>query len=248
MEHVIVPLLTRKYVHQQALRPTHRAWLQPLLQQCTHHGPLHTAADDVPVTIALQQDHTRMSPTTSATIPHQSTICVEIKPKSGILYGNDALISPGLGIKKHVLRYLQHQHYKQHKGSIHTISTYNPHDLFSQDQHRIVHALHALWECPQNNLKLFIDGSAVAMHDAHTAATAVADALKGMLVPGAGVAVHTRTGLADGCTGVEMPDSCVHTMLRVIASILHREGTAVCVCVFVCICVACTLPTHQPVQ
>ena len=108
VEHVMVPLLTRPYVHQHTLHAVPYTWLQPLLQQCCRNAPiLDTPLSSSNVTVALQRDHTRLG-------PGAATLCVEIKPKSGVLCGPSALVSPDLHIKRRLPRFTLHQQYKQH--------------------------------------------------------------------------------------------------------------------------------------
>jgi hypothetical protein len=47
------------------------------------------------------------------------------------------------------------------QGKITALSTYDPRDLFSGDDVAMLRALEALLAAPQNNLKLFLDGSPV---------------------------------------------------------------------------------------
>lgn len=45
------------------------------------------------------------------------------------------------------------------------MSPYDPLDLFSTEPLRMQHALQALLACPQNNLKMFLDGQPVQLSD-----------------------------------------------------------------------------------
>lgn len=226
VEHVMLPLLSRPYVHQHALRVVPHSWLQPLLKQCHRDVPLLHRPPTPDITVALQRDHTRLG-------PGPATLCVEIKPKSGVLCGPRALVSPDLDIKRRLPRFTLHQHYKQRmvrvllhthvtcstlasfvlllrvmfvlpcldvqhmsQGTIDVLSAYDPCDLFSQQPPRVHAALQALWRTPHNNLKLFVDGRSIPPIDAPQA---VADAL-----PGVGDAVAA--------------------LLRVVTRVLTREG------------------------
>ena len=51
------------------------------------------------------------------------------------------------------------------QGKVSRHSSYNPLDLYSTDPARMQHPLQALLACPQNNLKLFLDGRPVPLSD-----------------------------------------------------------------------------------
>ncbi|CAL8462781.1 g2314 [Coccomyxa elongata] len=92
------------------------------------------------------------------TVFRQCTLCVEIKPKCGFL-PTSILIRPEHGIKHRVPRFQLHQQLKLAQGKIKHLSNYNPLDLFSGEPQRVEAAVAALFAEPQNNLKLFLDGS-----------------------------------------------------------------------------------------
>ncbi|KAL0486266.1 inositol-pentakis phosphate 2-kinase [Acrasis kona] len=81
---------------------------------------------------------------------------VEIKPKSGVLcrsgYVDDT------SVKKNTCRYCMHQYYKLKKKEISRPSCFCPLDLYSKDSDRVLKALNALVDDPQNNMRLYIDG------------------------------------------------------------------------------------------
>ncbi|KAK9907753.1 hypothetical protein WJX75_009233 [Coccomyxa subellipsoidea] len=90
------------------------------------------------------------------------TLCVEIKPKCGFL-PTSALIRPEHAVKRRVPRFQLHQLLKLEQGKIQRLSAYNPLDLFSGSPQRMEAALAALFEEPQNNLRLFLGGAAVQL-------------------------------------------------------------------------------------
>ncbi|KAJ4754259.1 Inositol-pentakisphosphate 2-kinase [Rhynchospora pubera] len=94
--------------------------------------------------------------------PSNSTfsIAVEIKPKCGFLPSSE-YISDENSVKKHVTRYKMHQALKRHKKQILEESAYDPLDLFSHSNERIHKALNALYLNPQNNFRVFLNGSLV---------------------------------------------------------------------------------------
>ncbi|XP_072961241.1 inositol-pentakisphosphate 2-kinase IPK1-like isoform X1 [Typha angustifolia] len=87
-------------------------------------------------------------------------IAVEIKPKCGFLPSSE-YISKANCIKKCVTRYRMHQLLKLHHGEILKTSEYDPLDLFSRSKERIHHAIKALFSTPQNNFRVFLNGSLV---------------------------------------------------------------------------------------
>ncbi|KAL5215516.1 hypothetical protein ABZP36_006917 [Zizania latifolia] len=89
-----------------------------------------------------------------------SCIAVEIKAKCGFLPSSE-YISNENAIKKQVTRYKMHQHLKFHLGEISKISNYDPLDLFSGSKERIHMAIKSFFSTPQNNFRIFANGSIV---------------------------------------------------------------------------------------
>ncbi|KAJ1273297.1 hypothetical protein BS78_06G269400 [Paspalum vaginatum] len=90
----------------------------------------------------------------------RSCIAVEIKAKCGFLPTSE-YISKDNAIKKQVTRYKMHQHLKFHQGEILKTSEYNPLDLFSESKERIRMAIKSFLSTPQNNFRIFVNGSLV---------------------------------------------------------------------------------------
>ncbi|XP_020166707.1 inositol-pentakisphosphate 2-kinase IPK1 isoform X1 [Aegilops tauschii subsp. strangulata] len=87
-----------------------------------------------------------------------SCIAVEIKAKCGFLPSSE-YISKENAIKKQVTRYKMHQHLKFHQGQISKTSEYDPLDLFSGSKERIRTAIKSFFSTPQNNFRIFVNGS-----------------------------------------------------------------------------------------
>ncbi|KAJ3694324.1 hypothetical protein LUZ60_009804 [Juncus effusus] len=87
-------------------------------------------------------------------------IAVEIKPKCGFLPSSEYISESNI-IKKQITRYKMHQALKFHKGEILERSEYDPLDLFSGSKERIYMAIESLFNAPQNNFRVFLDGSLI---------------------------------------------------------------------------------------
>lgn len=90
----------------------------------------------------------------------EQCISVEIKPKCGFL-PNSEFIAEENAIKKKVARFKMHQFLKLHEGEISQMSEYDPLDLFSQSKDRVHKAINALFTTPQNNFRVFLNGSLI---------------------------------------------------------------------------------------
>ena len=88
------------------------------------------------------------------------TFCVEIKPKCGYL-PESPFISSEHNIKYTVCHYCMLQKLKVKEGKYSRESCYCPLDLFSEDTDRVFFALKSLVRDPQNNLRVFKDGSLI---------------------------------------------------------------------------------------
>ncbi|KAK9129810.1 hypothetical protein Sjap_010297 [Stephania japonica] len=93
---------------------------------------------------------------------HQEARCIsiEIKPKCGFLPCS-RFIAEDNDTKRHDTRFQMHQVLKLHQGEISQLSDYDPLDLFSGSYDRINKAIKALFTTPQNNFRIFVNGSLV---------------------------------------------------------------------------------------
>ncbi|KAG8377825.1 hypothetical protein BUALT_Bualt08G0073900 [Buddleja alternifolia] len=87
-------------------------------------------------------------------------VSIEIKPKGGFLPTSE-FIAEENAIKRSVTRFKMHQTLKLHQGKISQISKYDPLDLFSGCKDRVQKAIKSLILTPQNNFRVFLNGSLV---------------------------------------------------------------------------------------
>ena len=87
-----------------------------------------------------------------------STIAFEIKPKFGHVQQCDTVPNEHRKLKHSLSRYQLHQHVKVQDGIVSEKSRYDPVDLFSGDRDRVRASILNLFESPQNNFVLFING------------------------------------------------------------------------------------------
>uniref|UniRef100_A0A7N0VI84 Inositol-pentakisphosphate 2-kinase n=1 Tax=Kalanchoe fedtschenkoi TaxID=63787 RepID=A0A7N0VI84_KALFE len=87
-------------------------------------------------------------------------LSVEIKPKCGFLPPSK-YISEENHMKKSISRFRMHQALKLHRKEVSEISHYDPLDMFSGIKNRIYKAMRALFSTPQNNFRIFLNGSII---------------------------------------------------------------------------------------
>ncbi|CAG2253019.1 IPPK [Mytilus edulis] len=92
--------------------------------------------------------------------PDRPTISVEIKPKKGFMPETGSLPEES-AIKYSVCKFCIHQRLKAKEGRWIKTSHYCPIDLYSGNRDRMKHALYAMCETPQNNLKMCMNGDEV---------------------------------------------------------------------------------------
>ncbi|XP_042046753.1 inositol-pentakisphosphate 2-kinase-like isoform X2 [Salvia splendens] len=109
--------------------------------------------------VLLIADHS-LFPHVSGSLKEDFCVSVEIKPKSGFLPTSE-FIAEGNAVKKKICRFTMHQALKLHQGKISQISKYDPLDLFSGTKDRIQRAIKALFLTPQNNFRVFLNGSII---------------------------------------------------------------------------------------
>ncbi|KAL6216174.1 PREDICTED: inositol-pentakisphosphate 2-kinase-like [Fragaria vesca subsp. vesca] len=90
----------------------------------------------------------------------ETCISVEIKPKCGFLPSSE-YIDEGNAIKRRITRFRMHQALKLHDGEVSQYSNYDPLDLFSGSKDRIHKAIKDLFATPQNNFRVFVNGSLI---------------------------------------------------------------------------------------
>ncbi|KAK4429288.1 Inositol-pentakisphosphate 2-kinase [Sesamum alatum] len=85
-------------------------------------------------------------------------VSVEIKPKGGFLPISE-FIAEENAVKKKITRFKMHQLLKLHQGKIRKLSKYDPLDMFSGSKDRVQKAIKSLFLTPQNNFRVFLNGS-----------------------------------------------------------------------------------------
>ncbi|XP_062097386.1 inositol-pentakisphosphate 2-kinase-like [Humulus lupulus] len=161
LEHVISPLLGSKYVDVGKRVMVSREFLESVEKNVLSQRPawrvdaakVDTRCDSV----LLLSDHSIFP---SGIHEGEHCLCVEIKPKCGFLPISE-FIGEGNCIKRSVSRYKMHQALKLHGGEISSFSEYDPIDLFSGVKDRIHKSINDLLSSPQNNFRVFLDGSLI---------------------------------------------------------------------------------------
>jgi Inositol-pentakisphosphate 2-kinase len=133
--------------------------LQELINLDTNEATLYGASQGVLMPdVTLLPLSQNPSPPWQSSSQHPATVCIEIKPKYGSITKCSTIQPDDIPLKHTTSRYQLHQLLKQDQGTISTVSSYDPLDLFSGKSDRIEKALHGLLNNPQNNLNAFING------------------------------------------------------------------------------------------
>jgi inositol-pentakisphosphate 2-kinase len=145
-------------VHTEAIT-IESHWLESVLQQVEKDRPIHRKIGldmDLTSPIAYLQPDASLIPG----VTMKDSLAIEIKV---LLF--DSQFKPKWGFLPkesfYQCRYCLHQRYKYSKGTLSSISSYCPLDLYSGDASRMKRALKYLSECNQNNFRCFINGKMV---------------------------------------------------------------------------------------
>lgn len=172
-------------------------------------------------TALLLPNCTLLAPSRSLLAPPTATLCIEIKPKAGVLQpchdGDPART------KLRVCRYCMHQRLKLVKGETGAVSTYCPLNLFAGSRTKIQDALRSLFAHPQNNLRLFVDGTALDVARVNE----VAPLLACGPAAAAAAAENDPPASGDGCDAEAGPSRACQVqqvLSGAAAHVLAREG------------------------
>ncbi|XP_027354629.1 inositol-pentakisphosphate 2-kinase-like isoform X2 [Abrus precatorius] len=161
VHHVMKPLLGSKFVDAGMLVRVSREFLELVEKNVICQRPawrVDTAQVNMHRdSVLLMSDHSLFTHGNPGSIP---CISVEIKPKCGFL-PLSRFISEGTAIKRRITRFQMHQALKLHQGEISLLSEYNPLDLFAGSKERIRKAIKDLFTTPQNNFRVFMNGSLI---------------------------------------------------------------------------------------
>jgi len=170
---VMLPLMGGRYVHLgkaisvpqdfasamneicRGCRPEHRRGKE--IDEGCHSGVLMADFCFLP---SLQQVASTEENCNHAMETINPTFSVEIKPKCGFL-PSSPFIDSTRAIKYSVCSYCMLQKTKVKEGKYSRESSYCPLDLFSGEPRRVMYALECLVSDPQNNLRVFCDGSGI---------------------------------------------------------------------------------------
>ncbi|XP_010539888.1 PREDICTED: inositol-pentakisphosphate 2-kinase isoform X2 [Tarenaya hassleriana] len=158
---VMSPLLGPKHVDAGTRLLVAREFLESVEENVVSQRPSWRVdaakVDTLRSSVLLMDDHTLF---TCGSIKDETCISVEIKPKCGFL-PDSSYITEENAIKKTRTRFEMHQVLKRQGNEISEISQYDPLDLFSGTKDRIHKAIRALSGTPQNNFRVFLNGSLV---------------------------------------------------------------------------------------
>ncbi|CAN8287620.1 unnamed protein product [Cochlearia groenlandica] len=161
VKHVIIPLLGPKHVDAGIRVSVSKEFLECVDKKVTKQRPpwrVNAANVDTSHDSALiLNDHSIFSQGISS---GGDCISVEIKPKCGFL-PTSRFISEENKLKRTVSRFKMHQMLKLQYNEISEVSEYDPFDLFSGSKERVLEAIKALYSTPQNNFRVFLNGSLI---------------------------------------------------------------------------------------
>ncbi|XP_057423679.1 inositol-pentakisphosphate 2-kinase-like isoform X2 [Lotus japonicus] len=224
VQHVMEPLLGAKYVDSGMHVLVTKEFLESVEKNISSLRPawrVDAARVDTHCYFGLlMSDHSIFAHGSQGSSP---SISVEIKPKCGFL-PLSRFISEENAVKKRITRFQMHQALKLHQGEISHQSVYNPLDLFSGSGERIYKGVKDLFTTPQNNFRVFLDGSLILgglgggtkSTDAYTAKV-LEDELKSVILADDGVRTETlftlvtealqRSGVLDQLLAVQKLDN-----------------------------------------
>ncbi|KAJ0087309.1 hypothetical protein Patl1_09189 [Pistacia atlantica] len=161
IQHVMSPLLGPKHVDAGMRVLVTREFLEYVQKDALCQRPaLRVDAAEVDAhcdSVLLLSDHTLFP---QGILNGEPCIAVEIKPKCGFLPVS-SFIAEENAIKRRMTRYRIHQALKLHQKEISELSDYDPLDLFSGSKERMSKAIKALYTTPQNNFRVFLNGSLI---------------------------------------------------------------------------------------
>ncbi|KAL5778047.1 hypothetical protein ACOSP7_010973 [Xanthoceras sorbifolium] len=161
VQHIMRPLLGPKHVDPGMCVLASREFLESVQKNALCKRPaLRVDAAEVDThsdSVLLMSDHTLFP---DGIFKGEPCIAVEIKPKCGFL-PISKFIAEENAIKRSINRFRMHQVLKLQQQQISELSEYDPLDLFSGSKERIYKAIKALYTTPQNNFRVFLNGSLI---------------------------------------------------------------------------------------
>ncbi|KAF5740786.1 inositol-pentakisphosphate 2-kinase-like isoform X1 [Tripterygium wilfordii] len=161
VQHVISPLLGPKHVDPGIRILVSREFLESIEKNVIFQRPawrVDAARVDMSRdSTLLMSDHSLFP---LGTLKGQPFLSVEIKPKCGYLPFS-RYIAERNAIKRSITRFKMHQVLKLRQHEISELSEYDPLNLFSGSKGRIQKAIKALYATPQNNFRVFLNGSLI---------------------------------------------------------------------------------------
>ncbi|KAJ4879634.1 Inositol-pentakisphosphate 2-kinase family protein [Raphanus sativus] len=161
VKHVMRPLLGHKHVNPGMRLLVAKEFLESVENIVTSQRPSWRAdaacVDTNRNSVLLMDDLTLFA---HGRVEDKPCLSVEIKPKCGFLPSSSFIAQENV-IKKGKTRFEMHQVLKLQENEISEISEYDPLDLFSGSKDRIHKAIRALYATPQNNFRVFLNGSLV---------------------------------------------------------------------------------------
>ncbi len=172
-KHVILPLMGNNYVHVGKVISIPQGFALAMNEICRGFRPEHRLDKEIDESCpsgvlmpdfcflpSVPQANSTEGKSRCAVKTVNPTFSVEIKPKCGFL-PTSSFIDPARATKYSVCHYCMLQSSKVKEGKYKRESKYCPLDLFSGDPKRVMYALECLVSDPQNNLRVFSDGSAI---------------------------------------------------------------------------------------
>ncbi|KAJ0962891.1 hypothetical protein J5N97_028013 [Dioscorea zingiberensis] len=161
VETVLIPLLGAEHIDGGIQVIVSREFLKIIEKNVRNKRPVwRVEAAEVDLlcdSALLMSDHSIFP---DGSCKEGSCISVEIKPKCGFLPYSEFIVGAN-AIKKSVTRFRMHQFLKLHKKEVSQMSEYDPLHLFSGSLERINLAIRSLFATPQNNFRIFSDGSLI---------------------------------------------------------------------------------------